>query len=41
MPKLTDRLLAWLTLNEGQKDRLFFDTACPGLAVSTRTFVAQ
>jgi integrase len=46
MPKLTDRVLAGLTLNEGQKDRLLFDTACPGLAVrltvkGTRTFVAQ
>ena len=46
MPKLTDRLLAGLTLNEGQKDRLLFDTSCPGLAVrltakGTRTFIAQ
>ncbi len=46
MPKLTDRLLRELTLAEGQRDRLVFDTACPGLGVrltraGTRTFIAQ
>ena len=33
MPRLTDRLLAGLTLPEGKKDRLVFDDACPGLGV--------
>ena len=38
MPRLTDRLLAGLTLPEGKKDRLVFDDACPGLGVRvTRT----
>lgn len=46
MPKLTDKLLSGLVLESGQKDRLVFDTACPGLGVrltakGTRTFVAQ
>jgi integrase len=46
MPKLTDRFLAALTIEEGRKDRLVFDTACPGLGVrltakGTRTFLAQ
>lgn len=46
MPKLTDRFLIGLTLAEGQRDRLVFDTACPGLGVrltraGTRTFIAQ
>jgi integrase len=46
MPKLTDRFLAALKVEEGRKDRLVFDTACPGLGVrltakGTRTFVAQ
>jgi integrase len=46
MPKLTDRFLASLTVQEGRKDRLVFDTACPGLGVrmtakGTRTFIAQ
>jgi integrase len=46
MPKLTDKLLAALKLEPGQKDRLVFDTATPGLGVrlsakGTRTFLAQ
>jgi len=46
MPKLTDKFLATLTLENGRKDRLVFDTACPGLgcrvtARGTRTFIAQ
>ncbi len=46
MPKLTDRFLAALKVEEGRKDRLVFDTACPGLGVrltakGTRTFIAQ
>jgi integrase len=46
LPKLTDRFLAGLKVEEGRKDRLVFDTACPGLGVrltarGTRTFLAQ
>ena len=46
MPKLTDKVLAVLTVEDGRKDRLIFDTACPGLGVrvtakGTRTFLAQ
>jgi integrase len=46
MPKLTDRFLATFTVEHGRKDRLVFDTACPGLGVrvtakGTRTFIAQ
>ena len=46
MPKLADRFLASLEIAEGRKDRLVFDTACPGLGVrltarGTRTFLAQ
>jgi hypothetical protein len=46
MPKLTDRFLAALTVENGRKDRLAFDTTCPGLGVrvtakGTRTFIAQ
>jgi integrase len=46
MPKLTDRFLTALKLEDGRKDRLLFDTACPGLGVrvtakGTRTFIAQ
>jgi integrase len=46
MPKLTDRFLASLKVEEGRKDRLVFDTACPGLGVratakGTRIFIAQ
>ena len=46
MPKLTDRFLAALRVDEGRKDRLVFDTACPGLGVrlttkGTRTFLVQ
>lgn len=33
MPKLTDRFLAALTVEDGRDDRLVFDTACPGLGV--------
>jgi integrase len=46
MPKLTDRFLAALKVENGRKDRLVFDSACPGLGVrvtakGTRTFIAQ
>ena len=46
MPKLTDRFLAGLTVEGDRKDRLVFDTACPGLGVrvtakGTRSFIAQ
>jgi integrase len=46
MLKLTDRLLTTLTVENGRKDRLVFDTAAPGLGVrvtakGTRTFIAQ
>ena len=33
MPKLTDRFLAGLKVENGRKDRLVFDTTCPGLGV--------
>jgi integrase len=46
VPKLTDRFLAALKVENGRKDRLVFDTACPGWGVrvtvkGTRTFIAQ
>jgi integrase len=46
MPKLTDRFLVGLKVEAGRKDRLVFDTACPGLGVrvttkGTRTFLVQ
>jgi integrase len=46
MPKFTDEFLAALTVADGRKDRLVFDTVCPGLgcritAKGTRTFIAQ
>jgi integrase len=46
MARLTDRLLTSLTVEDGKKDRLVFDAACPGLGVrvtakGTRTFLAQ
>lgn len=46
MPKLSDGFLAALKVENGRKDRLVFDTACPGLGVrvtakGTRTFIAQ
>src|SRR5258705_11267381 len=46
MPKLTDSLLMTLTVGNGRKDRLVFDTIAPGLGVrvttkGTRTFIAQ
>ena len=46
MPKLTDRFLAALKVENGRKDRLVFDTTSPGLGVrvttkGTRTFIAQ
>jgi integrase len=46
LPKLTDRFLAGLKVEQGRKDRLVFDTACPGLGVrltarGSRTFLAQ
>jgi integrase len=44
--RLSEKMLAGLTLDAGRKDRLIFDAACPGLGVrltakGTRTFVAQ
>lgn len=44
--RLTERAITGLKLEPGQKDRLVFDAACPGLGVrltakGTRTFVAQ
>jgi integrase len=46
MPKFTDRTLAQLSVVPGKKDRLVFDTACPGLGVrvtakGTKCFIAQ
>jgi integrase len=46
MPRLTDTLLKGLRLELGQKDRLVFDTDCPGLGVrmtakGTKTFLVQ
>jgi integrase len=46
MPKFTDRFLAALKVEDGRKDRLVFDSACPGLGVrvtakGTRAFIAQ
>jgi integrase len=46
MPKFTDRFLAALNVEEGRKDRLVFDTVCPGLGVrvtakGTRAFLVQ
>jgi integrase len=46
MPKLTDRLLNALSVGDGRKDRIVFDTEVPGLGVripakGTRTFIAQ
>ncbi len=46
MQKLTDRRLASLKLEPGKKDRLLFDSACPGLGVrltakGSRVFVVQ
>lgn len=46
MPKFTDKFLAALKVEDGSKDRLVFDTSCPGLGVrvtakGTRTFLAQ
>jgi integrase len=46
MPKFTDRFLAAQKIERGRKDRLIFDTTCPGLGVrvtakGTRTFIAQ
>ena len=42
--RMTDRSLAALKVEPGRKDRLVFDTACPGLGVrvtakGTRTFL--
>jgi integrase len=46
MPKFSDSYLSKLRVEEGRKDRLVFDAACPGLGVrvtarGTRTFIAQ
>ena len=46
MPKFTDRFLAALALEPGQKDRLLFDTETPGLGVrlsasGARSFLVQ
>ena len=46
MPNFSDRYLAGLKLEPGQKDRLLFDEDCRGLgvrlsALGTRTFLVQ
>ena len=46
MPKLTDRFLAALSMDNDRKDRLVFDTVSPGLGVrvtakGTRRFIVQ
>jgi integrase len=46
MPRLTDRFLAGFKVRPGRKDRMVFDTVCPGLGVrvtakGTRTFIVQ
>ena len=46
VPKFTDRFISSLKVEPGRKDRLVFDSACPGLGVrvtakGTRTFLAQ
>src|ERR1700693_4716943 len=46
MQRFTDRVLAALRVEDGRKDRLVFDAACPGLGVrvtakGTRAFIAQ
>jgi integrase len=45
MPKFTDRFISALKLDAGRKDRLVFDTACPGLGLrltpKSRIFLAQ
>lgn len=46
MARFTDRYLASLKLEDSRKDRLVFDSACPGLGVritakGTRVFLAQ
>jgi Arm DNA-binding domain len=46
MPKLTDRFLAGFKVAPGRKDRLAFDTGCPGLGVratarGTKSFIVQ
>ncbi len=45
MARLTDRFLAGLKIEQGRKDRLVFDAACPGLGVRvtarSRTFIVQ
>jgi integrase len=46
MPKLTDRFVSSLRVEPPRKDRLVFDTECPGLGVrttarGTRSFIVQ
>jgi integrase len=46
MPKLTDRFLVALKVEDGRKDRLMFDSVCHGLGVrltakGTRSFIVQ
>jgi hypothetical protein len=46
MPKLTERFLATFSVKPGRKDRLAFDSGCPGLGVratakGTKVFIAQ
>ena len=46
VPKFTDRFIASLKVESGRKDRLVFDSICPGLGVrvtakGTRSFLAQ
>ena len=46
MPKFTDKFLSTLAVEPGKKDKMLFDTACPGLGVrvtakGSKTFLAQ
>src|SRR3954451_10329094 len=46
MPNFTDRTLKSLRVDPGKKDRLLFDSDCPGLGVrvtarGTRSFICQ
>ena len=46
MPKFTDRFLSSFKVEPGSKDRLIFDTDCPGMGVratakGTRSFLIQ
>src|SRR5580704_7824836 len=46
MPKLTEDLIGDFSVDDGRRDRMVFDTACPGLglrvtAKGTKTFLVQ